>query len=216
MARAAVGRSLARMETASRVARCALHIRALHKRYRAGVPGCAATVAVLRGVDLRVATGEVAVVVAPPGAGLTTLLLCSAGLLRPDAGDVAWGASTSDALPSGDLAPGVSLVLGAPFPTIREAVTLAYHPPGGRRSPAAGSRLLLVGPQARWRVGGEAPAELADALRELADRGAAVLVARRRVDAVCECADLVLTLRDGRCAPVVPTAERVDPPYRPP
>ena len=67
---------------------CVLSLRALRKSYRSGVPGCSATVRVLRRVDLDVAPGEVVGIVGAPGSGKSTLLLCAAGLLRPDAGAV--------------------------------------------------------------------------------------------------------------------------------
>ncbi len=54
------------------------------KIYRAGP---AETVA-LRGLDLRVATGELVAVVGPSGCGKSTLLRLCAGLERPSAGDV--------------------------------------------------------------------------------------------------------------------------------
>ncbi len=65
-----------------------LGIRSLAKSYRSGVPGCSSAVRVLRGVDLDVAPGEVVAVVGAPASGKSTLLLCAAGLLRPDAGVV--------------------------------------------------------------------------------------------------------------------------------
>lgn len=43
---------------------------------------------VLGGIDLRVATGEMLVVVGPNGAGKTTLLRCLDGLVRPTAGRI--------------------------------------------------------------------------------------------------------------------------------
>lgn len=66
----------------------ALSLDGVHKAFRAGVPGCSAAVAVLRGVTLRVSPGEIVAVVGSAGAGKTTLLLCAAGMLRPDAGVV--------------------------------------------------------------------------------------------------------------------------------
>jgi predicted ABC-type transport system involved in lysophospholipase L1 biosynthesis ATPase subunit len=68
----------------------ALEIRGLCKRYVVGVGGCLATANVLRGVDLVLRAGEVHVVVGPPGSGKSTLMLCAAGLLAADAGDVRW------------------------------------------------------------------------------------------------------------------------------
>jgi ABC-type branched-subunit amino acid transport system ATPase component len=176
-------------------------------------------VAVLRGVDLQVRRGEMVAIVAPPGAGLTTLLLCAAGLLRPDAGSVHWGSAPGTRAPSGALAPGVSLLLGAPFPTVREATSTGAPAWYGRRAASGagcGGPLLLGGPLARWRAGDESADELAAALGSLARGGAAVLVARRRHDAVCERADRVLALSDGRCTRFSGAGTRVDPPSEPP
>ena len=68
----------------------AVVIEKLVKRYRAGIAGCSAVVDALRGVDLAVAEGEVLGLLGPPAAGKSTLLLCIAGLLRPDQGTITW------------------------------------------------------------------------------------------------------------------------------
>jgi ABC-type Mn2+/Zn2+ transport system ATPase subunit len=73
----------------------ALECRNLHKRFVTGVAGCSATSHVLRGVDLTLRAGDCAAVVGPPAAGKSTLLLCAAGLLRPDGGEVRWYGRTS-------------------------------------------------------------------------------------------------------------------------
>jgi ABC-type branched-subunit amino acid transport system ATPase component len=68
----------------------ALSCSSLHKRINAGVAGCAASVTVLAGLDLEVGVGDAYAVVGAPCAGKSTLLLCAAGLLRVDAGRIAW------------------------------------------------------------------------------------------------------------------------------
>lgn len=72
----------------------------LHRRFRTP----AADVVVLRGVDLRVAPGEVAVVLGPSGSGKSTLLHLLAGLDRPDAGEVWWGDVPLSSLSRSELA----------------------------------------------------------------------------------------------------------------
>jgi ABC-type uncharacterized transport system ATPase subunit len=67
-----------------------LECRNLHKRFVVGAGSCRASAHVLRGVDLAVRAGECVAVVAPRGEGKSTLLLCAAGLLRPNAGEVRW------------------------------------------------------------------------------------------------------------------------------
>jgi len=68
----------------------ALELRGLVKRFHAGVGSCRASLAVLRGIDLTLEPGELVAVIGARGAGTSTLLLCAAGLLVPDAGDIAW------------------------------------------------------------------------------------------------------------------------------
>ena len=71
----------------------ALSLNALSKRFRAGVPGCSAQATVLVDARLAVWPGEIVALVGARGSGITTLLRCSAGLLRPDRGTVAWRGS---------------------------------------------------------------------------------------------------------------------------
>jgi ABC-type ATPase involved in cell division len=68
----------------------ALELRGLSKRFHAGAGSCRASLAVLRGLELTLESGELVVVIGARGAGTSTLLLCTAGLLVPDAGDIAW------------------------------------------------------------------------------------------------------------------------------
>lgn len=66
----------------------ALELVEITRRYRAGVPGCAAEAAALDGVSLEVVPGECVGVTGAAGSGKTTLLLCAAGLLKPERGSV--------------------------------------------------------------------------------------------------------------------------------
>jgi ABC-type multidrug transport system ATPase subunit len=68
----------------------ALELRGLTKRYTVGSGACIASADVLRGVSFAVAGGESVALAGPPGVGKSTLLLCAAGLLRPEAGEVLW------------------------------------------------------------------------------------------------------------------------------
>ena len=62
----------------------AIELRGLERRYRSGDT----ELAVLRGADLAVATGEVVALVAQSGAGKSTLLHLAGLLERPDAGEI--------------------------------------------------------------------------------------------------------------------------------
>lgn len=68
----------------------ALEIRGLWKRYTVGIRGCVASAEVLRGIDLTVRSGEAIGLVGDADVGKSTLLLCAAGLLAADAGDIEW------------------------------------------------------------------------------------------------------------------------------
>ena len=70
--------------------RCALELRGVVKSFHAGTGSCRASLAVLRGVHLTLEEGELVAVSGARGAGTSTLLLCAAGLLAPDAGHIAW------------------------------------------------------------------------------------------------------------------------------
>lgn len=70
-----------------------LHLNAVSKRFVAGIAGCSAHATVLVRAHLAIWPGEIVALVGARGAGISTLLRCSAGLLRPDEGTVAWGGS---------------------------------------------------------------------------------------------------------------------------
>jgi putative ABC transport system ATP-binding protein len=52
----------------------------------------------LRGIDVRIAAGEIVAVMGPSGSGKSTLLHCLAGILRPDEGEVVLDGRRIDAL----------------------------------------------------------------------------------------------------------------------
>jgi len=104
-----------------------LSMRGVCKDYNSGVRGCSASVVALRDVDLDARAGEVTAIVAGPASGKTTLLMCAAGLMRPDRGTIAWFGGA----PNRDLASrphGIAYAGDRPFPyaflTARE--TLEY------------------------------------------------------------------------------------------
>ncbi|HEX3868712.1 MAG TPA: ATP-binding cassette domain-containing protein [Gemmatimonadaceae bacterium] len=75
----------------------ALELRGITKRFVAGVATCRVSADVLRCVDVSVAAGEAVAIVGGPAAGKSTLLLCAAGLLVPDSGDIRWFGDDSSA-----------------------------------------------------------------------------------------------------------------------
>ena len=107
--------------------------------------------AVLRGVDLEVASGAVAAVLGPSGCGKTTLLRAVAGFVRPERGEIRIG-DTVLAGPGRHVAPerrGIALVPqeGALFPHLTVGDNVAFGLPRGQRrgSPRVGEVLDLVG-----------------------------------------------------------------------
>ncbi len=104
----------------------AVSVRGLTKSYHAGITGCSARVEALRGIDLDVHPGECLGLLGPPAAGKSTFLLCLAGMLRPDAGSVAWFGRSADV---GGRPPGIAYVphraVHFAFMTVREV--LDYH-----------------------------------------------------------------------------------------
>jgi putative ABC transport system ATP-binding protein len=67
-----------------------LEARALHKAY--------GRTEALRGASLTIGTGEVVAVTGPSGSGKSSLLLCLAGVLRPEAGEVRYAGVRLDDL----------------------------------------------------------------------------------------------------------------------
>lgn len=164
-----------------------LELRRVVRSWRAGAHGCQAQVRALAGVDLAVAPAELLALCGPRASGKTTLLLCAAGIIRPDAG----------------------LVLGA------APGRVAYVGPGdgdwARRAMSAverGARALLLdvldGPS---RASPRAVAALAGSV---AGAGLAVVVAAREPDALPAFAARLVELRDGRVVAerAVPVAGR--------
>ncbi|MBI2516656.1 MAG: ABC transporter ATP-binding protein [Opitutae bacterium] len=88
-----------------------LHARGLRKNYRSGD----ATLEVLRGVDLAVSPGESVSIRGESGSGKSTLLNILAGLDRPDAGELFWGAEATHRLGLGELTARRGRFLGMVF-----------------------------------------------------------------------------------------------------
>jgi hypothetical protein len=121
-----------------------LVLRAVAKTFRAGLPGCAASVAVLAGVDLVVRAGDQVALVGPPASGKSTLLLLAAGLLVPDRGEV-WRLPGAELSGTRSPDPGRRLALGVREPapwceTTRLPDRLAW----GRRGAHGGAGLVEI------------------------------------------------------------------------
>jgi predicted ABC-type transport system involved in lysophospholipase L1 biosynthesis ATPase subunit len=164
----------------------ALELRGLVKRFHAGAGSCRASLAVLRGIDLTLEPSELVAVTGARGAGTSTLLLCAAGLLLPDAGEIAWFGKR----------PRAGAVERARY--IAASVPNRFKPPNVppasiTRSAVARrvSPILLV--DAPFGLDAMARAWLARR-RTLGD---AILLATRAEALVARDADRVLQLRDG-------------------
>ncbi|MBI5423443.1 MAG: ABC transporter ATP-binding protein [Opitutae bacterium] len=83
----------------------------VRKNYRSGD----ATLEVLRGVDLAIAAGESVSIRGESGSGKSTLLNLLAGLDRPDAGEIFWGAESTAKLTLGELTARRGRFLGMVF-----------------------------------------------------------------------------------------------------
>ena len=119
----------------------ALEVTGLHRSYDAPV---------LRGLNLRVRTGDLAAVLGPSGGGKTTLLRTVAGFDRADAGAIALGGRLVDA-PGIFVKPehrkvGIVAQTGALFPHLSVARNIGYGLGRGRESRHRVDELLdLVG-----------------------------------------------------------------------
>jgi ABC-type multidrug transport system ATPase subunit len=119
------------------------------RAYRAGIPGCGASIDVLRDVSLDVHAGELVLIEGAPSSGKTTLLLCAAGLLRPDSGTVQWpacGRRTTQAPKSVRYVGDRATTYG--FLTVRESLAYAttlHDIDEPRREPPAHDPLDLAG-----------------------------------------------------------------------
>ncbi len=165
----------------------ALEIRGLRKRYTVGVGGCLAVADVLRDVDVVLREGEALAVVGPRGSGKTTLMLCAAGLLAADAGEVRWFGDSARAA-----AHRRALYHHAPIDLLRTG--------------AAGEPHVHLLDVAMSSEGSEA----VDAwIAQRCDRGDAVLIASDGEAIASRLGVRVLTLRAGRLHPPVPAAARV-------
>ncbi len=198
----------------------ALSIRGLAKRYRCGLAPWGSTIDALRQIDLEVGEGELVGVVAPNGGGKSTLLLCAAGLLVPDAGTVVWfGASR---WPAGRPAGIAYVPQRCPyhrFLTVREALELyatLNELPGRDRSRRVWQALERVGLDAH---GDETIARLTGPMRRRLAVAQAAIGSPRLVlldetfdalddETAAELGGVLRTMRQKGCAMVLTTGER--------
>lgn len=158
-----------------------LSVRALSKRYRAGLEGCTASVRALEGIALELTRGEVVALVGPPRSGKTTLLYCIAGLLEPDAGSI-------HLVPQSDGRDAAVIYLGDPL-----ALT---------RLRARGARWALALIDNVDRVQGDVAVAFAllAAVRRAHEDGCGLLLAARDEGSVARVVDRIVPLTDGRIA----------------
>ena len=193
-------------------------------------PAGPAREAVLGGVSLAGAAGEVVALLGPNGSGKTTLLRTLAGLLPPLAGTVRRPAGRTAYLPQN---PGALLHL----PTVRAEVALTLRRTGGDEEPEtmlaafglghladryprdlssgerqraalaatlAGAPTLILLDEPTRGMDLAARRSLAAAVHALTDRGSAVVLATHDTDLAAELADRTFELRGGRATELAP------------
>ena len=165
----------------------ALELRGIRKRFIVGAGTCRASADVLRGVDLAVHAGESVVIVGPAGSGKSTLMLCAAGLLTPEAGELAWFGDPSRALAARRV-----LYHCTPTDLIRSGCAHETH-----------VHLVDVSSAAD---GGTAAAAW---IEQRCDRGDAVVVTSRDAVSARRLGMRTLALRGGQLNPVLSARARV-------
>ncbi len=165
----------------------ALELRGVTKGFVAGTGACTAAARVLHGVDLAVHAGESVAVAGPSGSGKSTVLLCAAGLLRPETGEIEWFGQNDRAV---------------------AARRVVYHCTPTRVVTAS----LLAEPIVHLvdiRVSPDATLRLGRWIERRREQGDAVIVSVCDEDVAHHLASRVVVLRGGRLHPDTRTRSRV-------